>query len=131
MHGQNVVPSAACGPSVCSLSELKVAVEKLRGATRKGVPQPWWAQGVGAPRAAGWQQFIPNGCLALQSSTRKYANLTFAFTVLFFSREMSLRASSWDCLVLGGERASVACAPSLGMHLAGPQRGELGPPGTL
>lgn len=35
--------------------------------------------------------------LPLQSSTRKYANLTFELTELFFSWEMPLRASSWDC----------------------------------
>lgn len=60
------------------------------------IPQPWWAQGAGAPCAAVWQQSISNSCLALLSSTRKYANLTFEFTVLFSSWEMSLWASSWD-----------------------------------
>lgn len=125
MHGQNFVPSTACGPLVCSLSELRAAVEKLHGATRKG------PSGVCAPCAAGWQQFILNDCLALQSSTGKYANLTFEFTVLFFSWEMSLRASSWDCLGSGGEWASVAYALTLGMHPAGPQHRELRPPGSL
>lgn len=36
MHGQSSVPSTACGPLVCSLSELEAPVEKLRGATRQG-----------------------------------------------------------------------------------------------
>lgn len=93
------------------------------------VPQPW--RDVCAPCAAGWQQFVLSNCLALQSSTGKNANLTFEFTVLFFSWEMSLRASSWDCLVWGREWASVASALAMGMHLTGPQHGEVGPPASL
>lgn len=95
------------------------------------VLQSWRAQGVCAHCAAGCQQFVLSNCLALQSSTGKNANLTFEFTVLFFSWEMSLRASSWDCLVWGREWASAASALSTGMHPARPQHGKVGPPGSL
>lgn len=36
MHGQSFVPSTACGPLVCSLSEREATVEKLHGATQTG-----------------------------------------------------------------------------------------------
>lgn len=69
--------------------------------------------------------------MALQSSTGKYANLTFELTVLFFFWEMSLGASSWDRLVSGGQWVSVADALSLGMHLDGPEDGTLGVQGDF
>lgn len=69
--------------------------------------------------------------MAPQSSARKYANVTFELTVLFFFWEMSLGAPSWDCLVSGGQWVPVAYALSLGMHLDGPEDGVLGVPGSL
>lgn len=47
--------------------------------------------------------------MVLPSSPGKYANLTFEFTVLFFSWEMSFRASSWDCWQGSGHRWHMLC----------------------